>query len=292
MNEDFVFVGEDGRVHFAPEEPGFRPCAEWLHLLCQEKLLDVECITQGSNLWGAKVNTDTAGYFSYWRLGNTVLTQDVAEQFACMLPVHAEGYDACLGRLEDVVEFGAALTVQNQHIEDSLRWLDAQLETETMLVAQNGPVGDTLRLREDGRYEVVYVPETNVLYQQVPVICGQFFAPQSYYEQVYVPAAHREEKSAYSAMYEEAGVLEQVSHRELTYVMPKTSEESARISQLRTQLKTVVDSALVAFMTEGVTDEAYAAFLSALEKTGAAEYTALYQTAYDRYLSQKEASAP
>lgn len=292
MNEDFVFVGEDGRVHFAPEEPGFRPCAEWLHLLCQEKLLDVECITQGSNLWGAKVNTDTAGYFSYWRLGNTVLTQDVAEQFACMLPVHAEGYDACLGRLEDVVEFGAALTVQNQHIEDSLRWLDAQLETETMLVAQNGPVGDTLRLREDGRYEVVYVPETNVLYQQVPVICGQFFAPQSYYEQVYVPAAHREEKSAYSAMYEEAGVLEQVSHRELTYVMPKTSEESARISQLRTQLKTVVDSALVAFMTEGVTDEAYAAFLSALKKTGAAEYTALYQTAYDRYLSQKEASAP
>lgn len=291
MNEDFVFIDENYQVHFAAEEAGFRPCAEWLHLLCEEKLLDVECITQGSNLWGAKVNTDTAGYFSYWRLGNTVLTEAIASQFQCMLPVHAEGYQARLGRLEDVVEFGAALTVQNEYVEDSLRWLDAQMETETMLVAQNGPVGDTLRLREDGRYEVVYVPETNVLYQEVPVICGQFFAPQSYYDQVYVPAAHRQEKSAYSAMYEAAGVLEDISYRELTYVMPKTSEESARILQLRTQLKTVVDSSLVSFMTDGVTDESYAAFLEALDKAGVEEYKALYQTAYDRYRRQREENA-
>lgn len=288
MNEQYVFIGDDHQVHFAPEEDGFRQCLEWLHLLCEEKLLDVECITQGSNLWGAKVNSDTAGYFSYWRLGNTALKESIADQFACILPVSAQGYQAKLGRMTDIVEFGAALTVQNQDVEASLRWLDAQLDTQTMLVAQNGRLGETLRLREDGRYEVTYVPSANELCKTVPVICGQFFAPASYYETVYVPAPHRQEKSAYCAMYEAAGVLEDDTYCTLTNTMPKTSEESARLVQLKNQLKTSIDTALVEFMTCGVTDESYAAFMETLNKAGAAEYKAIYQSAYDRYLSRTE----
>lgn len=288
MNEDYVFIDDHGQVCFAPEVEGFREGVEWLYLLCAEKLLDVECITQGSNLWGAKVNTGTAGYFTYWRLGNSALYAEIAEQFECMIPVAAEGYEAKLGRMMDVVEFGAALTVQNQYIEDSLRWLDAQMETETMLVAQNGPVGDTMILREDGRYEVISVPDANELYSIVPVICGQFFAPASYYNEVYVPAPHREEKSGYGAMYEAAGVLENTSYCILTSIMPKTSEESARLVQLKTQLKTAIDTALVDFMTCGVDDESWAAFIDTLEKAGAAEYKAIYQSAYDRYLARTE----
>lgn len=289
MNVDFVFINDAGQVCFAPLEPGFREGVEWLHLLCEEKLLDVECITQGSNLWTVKVNRDTSGFFSYWRLSNTALNSSITEQFECMIPVSAKGWQVKLPRNSDVVEFGASLTVQNKDIEASLHWLDAQLDTETMLISQNGPVGEMLTIRDDGRYEVVYVPDANDLYSIVPVICGQFFAPASYYEQVYVPAAHRQEKSAYSQMYEEAGVLESVaSYRLLNYVTPKTSEESARLAQLKAQLRTVVNSALVTFMTSGVTDESYAAFEQALLDAGAAEYTKLHQSAYDRYLDRLE----
>lgn len=287
MNVDFVFIDETGRVRFAPQEEGFREGAEWLHLLCEEKLLDIECITQGSNLWMVKINRDTAGYFSYWRLGNTALDSKIAQQFECMTPVSADGYEAKLPRNSDVVEFGAALTIQNKDVEASLRWLDAQMETETMLVSQNGPLGDMLTRNEDGRYQVVYVPESNELYNIVPVICGQFFAPASYYEQVYVPAEHRQEKSDYSIQYENAGVLENTSYRLLNYVTPKTSEEAARLAQLKTQLKTVINGALVDFMVNGVTDERYAEFEQALVDAGAEEYTALYQTAYDRYLERQ-----
>ena len=288
MNIDYVFIHDDGSIHFAPEEDGFRQGAEWLHLLCREKLLDIACITQGSNLWGAKVNEGTAGYFSYWRLSNTVLPPELASQFECMLPVAAPGYPARLTRLSDVVEFGASLTARNKDIPASLRWLDAQMDTETMLVSQNGPMGDMLRLNDDGRYEVVYVPETNELYSIVPVICGQFFAPAEYYESVYVPAPHREEKTRYSKMYDAADVLEKESYRTLTYAMPLTSSESARLLQLHTQLKTAIDRALVDFMTNGVTDESYAAFEQSLKDIGSEEYKAIYQAAYDRYLTRQE----
>ena len=287
MNTDFVFIDDGGSVRFAPLEDGFREGVEWLHLLCEEKLLDVECITQGSNLWVVKMNRDTTGYFSYWRLGNTALESRITEQFECMIPVAAKGYETRLSRNAGVVEFGAALTVQNRDVEASLRWLDAQMDTETMLVSQNGPVGEMLTLTEDGRYQVAYVPAANDLYGIVPVICGQFFAPASYYEQVYVPAAHRQEKSAYCAMYEQADVLENTTYRLLNYVTPKTSEEAARLEQLKSRLKTVIDGALVSFMTSGVTDESYAAFEKALTEAGAAEYTALHQAAYDRYLGMQ-----
>ena len=267
-----------------PEEDGFRACVEWLHSLCQEGLLDVESLTQGSNLWAAKVNQQKAGYFTYWRLKNTALSDDIAADYVVMLPVHAEGYKASLARTEDAIEFGAALTIQNHDIPSSLRWLDAQFETENMLVAQNGKIGDTLILRGDGRYEVTYVPAGNELYKTVPIICGQFFAPASYYASVYVPAAHRQEKSAYCALYDESGVLEEVPYTLLINTVPITSEESARIQQLYTSLKSAVNAYLVEFVTRGVTDERFADFLTELNSIGAQEYVSLYQTAYDRYM--------
>ncbi len=288
MNVEFAFIDDAGRVRFAPLEPGFREGAEWLHLLCEEKLLDVECITQGSSMWVVKMNRDTTGYFSYWRLGNTALDSRITDQFEVMLPVAAEGWDVKLSRNSDVMEFGAALTIQNKHVADSLRWLDAQFDTETMLISQNGPMGEMLTRNADGRYEVRYVPGTNELYGIVPVICGQFFAPASYYEQVYVPAPHRQEKSAYSAMYEQAGVLEGTSYRVLNYVTPKTSEESARLTHLKSRLKTVIDRALVSFMTSGVTDAAWETFQQDLDDAGWEEYITLYQTTYDRYLKRLE----
>ena len=287
LNEDFVYVDRQGTVHFAPEEDAFFEGLEWLHSMYLEGLLDIDFISQGSSIWAAKVNEGNTGMFSYWRLQNTALSPEVASDYEVMLPVHAEGTEACLPRNMDIIEFGAALTTDNRDIEASLRWLDAQFETETMLVSQNGAVGDTLEKREDGLYQVKYVPPDNELYQSVPVICGQFFAPAAYYASVYVPAAHRQEKAAYCAMYESAGVLEPVSWKLLTTVAPKTTAQSAAVMKLKAKLKSAVDAAIVAMVTRGVTEESRGAFLESLRENGSAEYTAVYQEIYDHWQGEK-----
>ena len=292
MNEEFVFADGEGTVYFAPCVNGFRETLDWLHMLVEEKLMDTESLTQGSTLWSAKVNKDTAGFFSYWRLSNTALRREIADQFELMLPVSASGYRGRMSRLKDVIEFGASLTTQNHDIPASLRWLDAQMETETMLVSQNGPVGEMLSLREDGRYEVIHVPDQNELYSIVPVIVGQFFAPEEYYSQVYVPAPHRLEKSGYCSLYDEADVLEEVSFKTVITEAPRTSEESARIMELHKRLKTVVDSFIVDTVVNGGTDQKYAAFLRNLKEAGAEEYTALYQQVYTRYTNRSRETEP
>ncbi len=282
LNEEYVYADRTGRVHFAPEENAFFEALDWLHQLYREGLLDVDFISQGSSIWAAKVNEGNTGVFSYWRLQNTALSPGVTDNYQVMLPVHAEGKQACLPRNMDIIEFGAALTTDNRNIEASLRWLDAQFETENMLVSQNGAVGDTLIRREDGRYEVRYVPPDNELYQSVPVICGQFFAPAEYYNSVYVPAAHRQEKAGYCALYEQAGVLEPVSAKILTSVAPKTVTESAEVSRLKAKLKSAVDAGIVAMVTQGVTEERREAFRRQLTENSSAAYRQVYQQIYER----------
>ena len=283
LNEEYVYLDEAGRVNFAPESPAFIQCVKWLHQMYREGLLDVDFISQGSNIWAAKVNQGNVGLFSYWRLQNTALTPEVAGNYQIMIPVHDEGTGACLPRNMDIIEFGAAVTRDCRDPEAALRWLDAQFETENMLIAQNGPLGDTLIRREDGRYEVSYVPKDNELYRRVPVICGQFFAPADYYASVYVPAAHRQEKTDYCRLYEEAGVLEPISHKYLTTVAAKTAAEDADLKRLKAKLKSIVDAAIVSMVTQGVTEEGTEGFHQQLREAGSEAYREIYQTLYDRW---------
>ncbi len=282
LNEEYVYLTPEGEARFAPLQPEFLEAARELHTWYTEGLLDAECISQGSNIWAAKVNQGNCGMFSYWRLQNTALASDLAREYRIMLPPHAEQTQACLPRNMDIIEFGAAITKSCRDVESALKWLDEQFETETMLVSQNGKVGDTLTRREDGRYEVQYVPEGNELYHEVPVICGQFFAPPKYYDSVYVPAAHRLEKKAYCEYYEKAGVLEKVSFKRMTVTSPKTRDEDARLTALKAVLKNEIDASLVRFVTRGVTETEAEEFQERLKALGAEEYTELYQTVYDR----------
>ena len=287
LNEDYVYVDQSGKVHFAPEEESFIETLSWLHQLYLEGLLDIDFISQGSTIWAEKVNEGNTGMFSYWRLQNTALNPQIAANYEVMLPVHAEGRQACLPRNMDIIEFGAALTADNQDIESSLRWLDSQFETENMLISQNGAVGDTLVRREDGLYEVKYVPADNELYQSVPVICGQFFAPAEYYASVYVPAVHRQEKAAYCKLYEDAKVLEPVSCKLLTTVAPKTTAQSSAVLRLKGKLKSVVDAGIVTMVTQGVTDEALETFTQQLRENGSEEYVRVFQRVYDDWREEK-----
>ncbi len=280
-NDYYIFIDNDEKVKFTAFTPGYRECLEWLAMLYADGILDPECISQDSNLWGAKMNNGTSGFFTYWRLQNTILNEDIYTQFENIIPVSAEGYNASVSSILELAMFGAALTVQNENIEASLRWLDAQMETEQMMVSQNGPIGDTLIINDEGKYEVSYVPENNDLYSIVPLICGQFFAPADYYSQIYSPAAHRIEKTNYCKEYEKSGVMEYKSYQYLTELTQMNSEDNMRTNKLYNEIDKFMTEKITNFVTQGVTDESWQLFIDELHDIGADEYVALYQNNYN-----------
>lgn len=287
----YASIDENDKVVFPGYLPGFRAALEWLNLCYSEGLLDPESITQDSNVWGTKMNGGQVGYTTYLRLINTALQPEIAEQFVSILPPASE-FGVAVPAILEVPAFGAALTVSNEHVEDSLRWLDAQFETETMMVSVNGPIQPggpiepTMVINAAGKYEIKYIPENNGLYQYVPVYHGQFFAPGDYYFEIYEMPPHRVERYESSKAYAEAGVLEHKSFEYLSKLSKMNSEDAIEATRLFNEIEKFMQESIAGFITNGVTDASWQTFLDTAKAVGVERYVELYQSAYDNYLAK------
>ena len=282
----FAYIGEDEKVGFVGDLPGFRACVEWLHMLYEEGLMDPETITQDSNIWAPKVNAGEVGSFNYLRLINTALSAETIPNFESMLPPVAEGYEVAVPQILELPSAGAYLTVTNSNPVASLKWIDAQLETETMMTAANGKMGEQMIINDAGKYEIIDIPENNGLYEFVPVVMGQFFAPGEYYTEIYQMAPHRVERYEDSQWYAEADVLEYKSYQYLYDLSKMNNEDAIECANIFTELKKFLQESVIDFIKNGVTDESFAEFQEIAKSIGVERYVELYQNAYDAYLAK------
>jgi len=285
-NTYYYFIDENDQVQFTCAQDGWRACVEWLHALYEEGLMDPESLTQDSNLWANKVNNGEVGYFCYLRLINTAIKAENIENFKSILPPVADGYKAAVSQILEVPEAGAYLTKNCKDPVAALRWIDAQLETETMMVSLNGKVGEQIVLNDEGKYEVIDIPADNGLYQFVPVTMGQFFAPGDYYTSIYQMAPHRVERYEDSKTYEAAGVLEYKSFQYLRDLSKMSNEDATEAADIYNDLQKLVEESFSNFVRNGVTDESWNDFQAQAKGIGVDRYIELYQNAYNEYLAK------
>jgi putative aldouronate transport system substrate-binding protein len=290
--QTFVYAAIDrnNKVVFPGYMEGFRPALEWLAMCYKEGLLDMESITQDSNAWGTKMNAGQVGYTTYLRLLNTALSPEIAAQFVSILPP-ASSYGVSVPMLLEVPTVSASLTISNKHIPESLQWLDAQLETETMMVGYNGPIHPggpiepTIKINDAGKYEIIYIPENNGLYKYVPVYHSMFFAPGDYYFDIYEMPPHRVERFNSSKQYADAGVLEPYSFMYLQRLVKPSTDDALEISRLYNEVSKLMEESIASFIRGGVTNANWQTFLNSCKAVGVDRYIELYQKAYNAYLA-------
>lgn len=294
----YAVINNNDRVIFPGHMSGFREAVEWLAMCYAEGLLDPEALTQDENSWNAKVNGNQVGFQTYLRLINSAWANpDTIENWVSILPP-AGRTGATIPRELEIPEFGAVLTVTNKNIPETLRWLDAQFETERMLTAFNGPVNadDVALLGEDaedgpplvfddGIWKVAYTPGNDALYKIVPVAQGQFFAPGDYYFDIFDLPPHRIERMNYAVEYDTAGVVEKNSYMILTRVLKPSPEDATELQRLHADLETLMKENIANFIIRGVTDDSWDKFLADADNIGISKYTGIYQTYYDAYLA-------
>ena len=275
--EQFVMITDDGKVEFTGLQDGYRPALEWLNLLYTEGLIDPECITQDQSVYAAKLNTGTVGYFPYWRLETVGIPEEVTNEFECVLPVHAEGYEAKMSRRIELPTFGAALTSTCSDIPVALRWIDGQMEGETMIGIIPGT--DGIFKNDAGKWEYVdgYETPDNV----TPGVNGFYFAPADWYFANFQFGWNILEKAEHCAWYEEEGVMEKISSQYATNIASMSSEDKEELTRLQTEIVKFMEESITKFMVNGVTDAAWDTYLSTLESLNVARYVELYQKAYD-----------
>lgn len=285
-NSYYVFLDDNKKVQFTGAQPGYRACFEWLHTMYAEGILDPEALTQASADFQRKVNDDVYGAMTYLRLINAALSEETQKRWVSILPPVADGYQVKVSKiLELPTNMGALITNSNQYPEATARWIDAQLETETMFICSNGPINaggpiePTLELK-DGKYSILSVPADNGLYKIVPVITGQWFAPGQWYFSIYNMPPHRVERFNTSNDYAAAGVLETNSFHNLT--APKLSnEDMTERTRIFTDLDKLMLETFNDFVKNGVDDAKWTKFQNDAKGVGVDRYVELYQKAYD-----------
>jgi putative aldouronate transport system substrate-binding protein len=286
----YAAITSAGKVQFSGDYPGFRDAVEWLAMCYRERLLDMESLTQDSNTWGAKMNTGNTGYTAYLRLLNTALIQDAYKNFVSLLPP-ASKYGVQVPRLIEVAKKDAMITTANKYVAQTLQWLDAQLETETMMVSWNGPIQaggpipPTMKINAEGKYEILSVPANNGLYNIVPVYHALFFAPGDYYSKIYQMPPHRIERYETSQDYLKAGVLEPGSYTILESLLLPSNTEAIELARIYNEIDKLMQESIADFIRSGVTDAKWNTFISSSKSIGVDRYIQLLQKAYDSYIA-------
>ena len=191
---------------------------------------------------------------------------------------------ASLYRYLEMAKPGAFLTATNEHVPESLRLLDAMLETETMFSlyygeqntgdqgtgweynAENGKIDST----NDGSVDVKNYLDCNTM----------FFAPGKYLSETFNMPAQRIEKTEYCQIYDEAGVTQKYSNDYLD-LAPLTSEQIQGSVLTETDINNAVVENIANFVINGVTDESWESFVSMFDDMKVDEYIKMYQDAID-----------
>lgn len=241
----------------------FRNCMEWLNTCYNEQLLDPEMISQDQNTVESKFKEGNVGFFTAWRLKAMGFDDGVAATCTLYTPGD-EG--ACDYRYIEMATPGAFLTATNAYVPQSLRLLDAMLETEMMYSLYygeegTGDQGTGWEYDEDGKINTTDNGTADIL--NYPGCNTLFFGPGKYIDSVFKWPVHRIEKTEYGQKYEDAGIMQKYSNDYLD-LAPLTAEQLQANTLVETDIENAVKENMATFITEGVTDDSWNFFAALL----------------------------
>lgn len=282
-SDKWLYIDDDKQVQFAPVQDGFRQCVEWLSQCYAEGLLDPECLSQDINTLQTKLSEGNVGFFSAWRLKAMGWDDGVCANSECILPPSVDGNGAYMDRYLELARPCSFIIATNEHVEESIRLLDAMMDTEMQADLYYGPQNPTEGMgwvynEENGKIDTVTVSEVTVKNQ---IDCNtQFFAPGAYIAETYNLSPQRLEKIAYCDMYDEAGVINKYSSQYLA-MAGLDADTLAGFSLVETDIDNAVKEAVADFVAHGVTDDSWNLFVSKFDSMGVDEYISTYQEAID-----------
>lgn len=278
--EKWIYLDDDKKVQFAPTQEGFRQCLEWLHMLYSEGLIDKEVLSQDANVVESKLTDGNVGFFTAWRLTAMGWDEGVAKDCVLYMPTAPEGTKVQLARRLEMATNGAYITVANQHVPESMRWLDALLDTETMFSLYYGEEGTGWEYNsENGKIDSI-VTDTSGTKEMLD--CNTlFFAPAEYISKTFNMSPQRIEKTEYCETYEKEGFIQKYSDDYLA-MAPLTAQQHTDCALIETDIKNAVKENMATFVSEGITDESWNTFVKMFENMNITDYLKIYQDAIDQ----------
>ena len=275
----WIYIDDDKKVQFTATQDGFRECMEWLHTCYEEGLVDAEMISQDQNTVESKLMEGNVGFFTAWRLKAMGFDDGVAATCSLYVPQDEGALDY---RMVEMAKPGAYITSSNQYVPQTLRLLDAMMDTEMTYSLYYGEKdstsGNGWEYTDDNKVNPITSSSNEV--NDFLGCNALFFGPAKYIDETFNWPEQRIEKTEYCQQYEEAGLLQKYSDDYLN-IAPLTSEQQQENTLKETDIENAVKENMATFITEGVTDESWNSFVSLFDSMDVAGYINVYQDAID-----------
>ena len=283
--DKWVYLDDNMQVKLAANQEEFRDCMEWLHVLYEEELVDAEFLSQDNSTVDLKLATGGIGFFAAYRLIDKGWDDGVKKDSVIFVPAWTDGREANIEKHMVIASEGAYITATNEHVEESLRWMDATLESETMWSLRYGSQdgidgeGTGWKYNDEGLIEFMWSQGITTF----PCLGVNALSVTSakYNQECVAQAPKTLERINYSNLYAEEGVKQTYSNS-LLKLVGFTGEQNEKNNLIETDLNNAINEAMANFVTNGVTDDSWNAFVKQLDEIGAAEYVQSYQDGIDK----------
>lgn len=257
---------DDGKVYLTPISEKYRYVLETLHKFYEEGLLDNELFTHTSDEYTAKREDDRVGVTVAWTPQQKE-KPNITQRSLLLTSSYCDEYVQPAGSLLNPCLFSISATTQYPEICFLLGDYIYSEEISWLLI--NGMEGETFEWEDKENFQIKSLKENE------------------YY--LYVNSWERKEWVQESA---DEGEREDTAKKLENYkvafqhFIPYTVEETDTISALATDIGSVIDENFVQFVTgdKELNDVAWDEYVALVESLGAEELTAVYQSAYDRFV--------
>ncbi len=278
---------QDGKPVFFPTSEAYKEGLKWAHKLYAEGLIDPESFTQDGTMLSAKrQNPDVPLIgFSYQWTPDAVFGK-WSDQYATIAPIagpdgakYQEGEPEGLNfRRNEVL-----ITTFNEHPEATARWIDQFYTSEASIQNFWGAIGTSLEKHDDGTFSLMAPPEgtsADAWYWENSL---RDFGPK------YVsPAFEKNIKLDPTTGDGLKMELDKLGKAFVTQPYPEvmhTAEEYQELPTLTTDINSFIASSRAQWVTKGGIDEGWDDYVGKLNAMGLERLIAIYQEAYDRYMS-------
>lgn len=302
-NNDYLIATPEDGVIFTAYSDAFRKCCEYFNELYKENLIDVNSFALGADpatpLYVDKLKvTDVAVYgaMGVWSPENTIINREVRDQYTGLQQLAGPDGDLAgvhvnISEQQQIAR--VAITVDCEYPELVALLVNYLYEPEVSVQGNWNMAGYIRDYDENGVLTVNLDEDGNIIFPEGSGWTSVSDASantrgsksstivlNSYYD-VYTDYDYAAKTLlAWQRLNGKEYILENY------YNYPnivKTMDEQAIISQVYSNVRSVVESYRMDFIRDGVTDEKWNSYLADLETAGVQQLIDAHQTAYDRY---------
>ncbi|MBO2944386.1 extracellular solute-binding protein [Paenibacillus sp. F411] len=277
---------DNGKMVYAPSQPGYRDYVEYLNKLHQAGLIDEEVFTQNNQVYEAKIKNSEPiiGAFFHFRISSVVLKERVGDYTFVPALKGPKGDQSWYTRFINYSRSGFAITSVNKNPEIAMKWIDQSYTEQQSLNIFYGPEGVNWKETADGKIELLPAPEgmSNNAFttMDAPSSFGASALLKSTLDKIILDDIGKEVEQVVS-LYKPTVKFE---NRGNLLFAPDDIEQLSIIEPDLNGKNNYIDKITAKFVINGVTQGDWDAHLEQLKKLRAEEMINIYQRNYDATL--------